>query len=62
MNKISNATIGKVEENGFADHLTCTIEEEEVDLSDDQHYRDAKYLIDCFIGAVDDETHPFIAG
>jgi sugar/nucleoside kinase (ribokinase family) len=53
MNKINIRTIGKVEENRFAERLTRTIEEEEVDISDNQDFTDAKYQIGSFIEDVE---------
>lgn len=43
------AAVGKVEENGYALHFMCTIKEDEVDLSDDEDFRDASSRISRFI-------------
>jgi transposase InsO family protein len=47
--KISMATIGKAEENGYAERLMRTIKEEEVDLSDYQDFADAQNQIGHFV-------------
>ena len=47
--KISMATIGKAEENGYAERLMRTIKEEEVDLSDYQDFADAQNQIGRFV-------------
>jgi putative transposase len=47
--KISMATIGKAEENGYAERLMRTIKEEEVDLSDYRDFADAHEQIGNFI-------------
>ena len=39
--QISNATVGKAEENGYAERLIRTIKEEEVDLFEYQNFTDA---------------------
>ena len=50
--QISMATIGKAEENGYAERLMRTIKEEEVDLSDYRHFADALAQIGQFIDDV----------
>jgi transposase InsO family protein len=47
--KISMATIGKAEENGYAERLMRTIKEEEVDLLDYQDFADAQNQIGRFV-------------
>ncbi len=47
--RISMATIGKAEENGYAERLMRTIKEEEVDLSDYRDFADAQMQIGKFI-------------
>jgi putative transposase len=47
--RISMATVGKAEENGYAERLMRTIKEEEVDLSDYLDFRDASHQIGRFI-------------
>ena len=46
------ATVGKAEENGYAERLIRTIKEEEVDLSDYQDFSDAYAQIGHFIEQV----------
>lgn len=43
------ASVGKAEENGFAERFMRTIKEEEVDLSDYTNFSDAYYQIKLFI-------------
>ena len=50
--QISMATVGKAEENGFAERFMRTIKEEEVDLSEYQDFADAQKQIGHFIEAV----------
>ncbi len=50
--QISMATIGKAEENGYAERFMRTIKEEEVDLSDYHDFADAYEQIGCFIDDV----------
>lgn len=50
--QISMATVGKAEENGYAERLIRTIKEEEVDLSDYQDFADAYAQIGYFIEQV----------
>ena len=50
--QISMATVGKAEENGYAERLIRTIKEEEVDLSDYQDFADAYAQIGHFIEQV----------
>ena len=47
--QISMASIGKAEENGYAERFMRTIKEEEVDLSDYNNFSDAYYQIKIFI-------------
>ena len=47
--QISMATVGKAEENGYAERLMRTIKEEEVDLSDYRDFADAHAQIGNFI-------------
>jgi len=47
--QISMATIGKAEENGFAERFMRTIKEEEVDLSEYRNFSDAQTQIGHFI-------------
>ena len=47
--QISMASVGKAEENGFAERFMRTIKEEEVDLSDYSTFSDAYYQIRVFI-------------
>jgi transposase InsO family protein len=47
--QISMATVGKAEENGYAERLMRTIKEEEVDLSDYRDFADAHEQIGNFI-------------
>ena len=47
--QISMATIGKAEENGYAERFMRTIKEEEVDLSEYQDFADAHRQIGVFI-------------
>lgn len=47
--QISMATVGKAEENGYAERLMRTIKEEEVDLSEYRDFNDAQNQIKCFI-------------
>jgi transposase InsO family protein len=47
--QISMATIGKAEENGFAERFMRTIKEEEVDLSEYRNFTDAHSQIGHFI-------------
>lgn len=47
--QISMATVGKAEENGYAERLMRTIKEEEVDLSEYQDFSDARNQIGRFI-------------
>jgi putative transposase len=47
--QISMATVGKAEENGYAERLMRTIKEEEVDLSDYRDFADAHEQIRNFI-------------
>jgi putative transposase len=46
---ISMASVGKAEENGYAERFMRTIKEEEVDLSDYQSFADAQQQIGKFI-------------
>lgn len=50
--QISMATVGKAEENGFAERFMRTIKEEEVDLSEYHDFADAQNQIRQFIEAV----------
>jgi putative transposase len=50
--QISMATVGKAEENGFAERFMRTIKEEEVDLSEYHDFADAQNQIGQFIEAV----------
>jgi transposase InsO family protein len=50
--RISMATVGEPEENGFAERLMRTIKEEEVDLSDYQGYADARRQLGRFLDDV----------
>jgi len=50
--QISMATVGKAEENGFAERFMRTIKEEEVDLSEYHNFADAQTQIGHFIQAV----------
>jgi transposase InsO family protein len=50
--QISNATVGKAEENGYAERLIRTIKEEEVDLSEYQNFTDAYAQLGHFIEQV----------
>lgn len=47
--QISMASVGKAEENGYAERFMRTIKEEEVDLSDYSKFSDAYYQIRVFI-------------
>jgi putative transposase len=47
--QISMATVGKAEENGYAERFMRTIKEEEVDLSEYRDFADARNQIRCFI-------------
>jgi transposase InsO family protein len=47
--QISMASIGKAEENGYAERFMRTIKEEEVDLSDYNNFSEAYYQIKLFI-------------
>lgn len=47
--QISMATVGKAEENGYAERLMRTIKEEEVDLSEYNNFPDAHHQISIFI-------------
>lgn len=47
--QISMSSVGKAEENGFAERFMRTIKEEEVDLSDYNNFSDAYYQIKVFI-------------
>lgn len=47
--QISMATVGKAEENGYAERLMRTIKEEEVDLSDYRDFNDAYSQMERFI-------------
>ena len=47
--QISMASVGKAEENGYAERFMRTIKEEEVDLSDYRDFADANYQIGVFI-------------
>lgn len=47
--QISMATVGKAEENGYAERLMRTIKEEEVDLSEYRDFADANHQIGIFI-------------
>ena len=47
--QISMATVGKAEENGYAERFMRTIKEEEVDLSDYRDFNDALHQIGYFI-------------
>lgn len=47
--RISMATVGKAEENGYAERLMRTIKEEEVDLSDYRDFADAHIQIGAFL-------------
>lgn len=47
--QISMATVGKAEENGYAERFMRTIKEEEVDLSDYRDFADARIQIGRFI-------------
>lgn len=47
--QISMATVGKAEENGYAERFMRTIKEEEVDLSEYQDFADAHRQIGVFI-------------
>jgi len=47
--QISMATVGKAEENGYAERLIRTIKEEEVYLSEYRDFSDARTQIGCFI-------------
>lgn len=46
---ISMATVGKAEENGYAERFMRTLKEEEVDLSDYRDFADAQHQIGRFI-------------
>jgi transposase InsO family protein len=50
--QMSMAAVGVAEENGYAERLMRTIKEEEVDLSEYQHFADAQNQIGSFIEAV----------
>lgn len=50
--QISMATVGKAEENGFAERFMRTIKEEEVDLSEYRNFADAQTQIGHFIEGV----------
>jgi putative transposase len=50
--KISMASVGEPEENGYAERLMRTIKEEEVDLSDYEDYSDALMGLGRFLDAV----------
>jgi transposase InsO family protein len=50
--QISMATVGKAEENGYAERLMRTIKEEEIDLSEYHNFADAQQQIGYFIEAV----------
>jgi transposase InsO family protein len=47
--QISMATVGKAEENGYAERFMRTVKEEEVDLSDYDDFADARQQIGQFI-------------
>jgi putative transposase len=47
--QISMASVGKAEENGYAERFMRTIKEEEVDLSEYQDFKDALHQIKHFI-------------
>jgi transposase InsO family protein len=47
--QISMATVGKAEENGYAERFMRTIKEEEVDLSEYRDFADAHHQIGLFI-------------
>ncbi len=51
--QISMATVGEPTENGFAERLMQTINEEEVDLSEYEYYHDACRQMDRFLEALD---------
>jgi putative transposase len=50
--QISMATVGKAEENGYAERFMRTIKEEEVNLSEYRDFADAQQQIGYFIEAV----------
>jgi transposase InsO family protein len=50
--QISMATLGKAEENGYAERFMRTIKEEEVDLSEYRDFADAHHQIGLFIQEV----------
>src|ERR1051325_11531259 len=50
--QISMAEVGEPTQNGYAERLMRTIKEEEVDLSDYQHYYDAYQQIGRFLEEV----------